>query len=128
MSDAAGTNEKRNVQRTTEAGPAPNGGRDALLNTDSVATAPAELLRDYARTRDLRLRDELVLLHERLVRHLASRFALTGGVTQDDLVQVGYLGLIAAIERFDPDRGISFTTFALPTIVGEIKRYLRDQT
>lgn len=100
--------------------------RDEELENES--TAALELLRNYSRTRDIRLRDQLVLHHERLVRHLAGRFAVTGGVTQEDLVQVGYLGLIAAIERFDPDRGISFTTFALPTIVGEIKRYLRDQT
>ncbi len=89
---------------------------------------PQVLLREYARTRDIRIRDRLVLLHERMVRYLASRFGAGAGTSLDDLVQVGYVGLIAAIDRFDPDKGVSFVTFAVPTITGEIKRYFRDQT
>ena len=99
---------------------------------DSLApdweTDTKRLLRDYHRTRDLRIRDRLVLLHERMVRYLAARFAPGGGTSVEDLVQVGYIGLIAAIERFDPEKGVSFVTFAVPTILGEIKRYFRDQT
>jgi RNA polymerase sigma-B factor len=98
----------------------------------SVRTAsdedPNALLREYARTRDLRIRDRLVANHERMVRYLAGRFGSGAGTSLEDLVQVGYIGLIAAIERFDPDKGVSFVTFAVPTILGEIKRYFRDQT
>ena len=86
------------------------------------------LLREYARTRDIRLRNRLVQLHERMVRYLAGRFGSSVGTSLDDLVQVGYVGLIAAIDRFDPEKGVSFVTFAVPTILGEIKRYFRDQT
>src|SRR5437016_2300165 len=86
------------------------------------------LLREYARTRDIQIRDRLVHQHERMVRYLAGRFGSNAGTSQDDLVQVGYIGLIAAIDRFDPDKGVSFVTFAVPTILGEIKRYFRDQT
>jgi RNA polymerase sigma-B factor len=86
------------------------------------------LLREYARTRDIEVRNRLVILHERMVRYLASRFGSGAGTSLDDLVQVGYVGLIAAIDRFDPDKGVSFVTFAVPTILGEIKRYFRDQT
>lgn len=89
---------------------------------------PQALLREYARTRDIQVRNRLVVLHERMVRYLASRFGSGAGTSLDDLVQVGYVGLIAAIDRFDPDKGVSFVTFAVPTILGEIKRYFRDQT
>jgi RNA polymerase sigma-B factor len=89
---------------------------------------PQALLREYARTRDIAIRDRLVHMHERMVRYLASRFGAGASTSLDDLVQVGYVGLIAAIDRFDPEKGVSFVTFAVPTILGEIKRYFRDQT
>src|SRR5688500_6413672 len=90
---------------------------------------PQELLRQYARTRDIEVRNRLVRLHERMVRYLAGRFGTSAaGTSTEDLVQVGYVGLIAAIDRFDPEKGVSFVTFAVPTILGEIKRYFRDQT
>jgi len=63
-----------------------------------------------------------------MVKSLASRFGAGASTSLDDLVQVGFVGLIAAIDRFDPDKGVSFVTFAVPTILGEIKRYFRDQT
>lgn len=72
------------------------------------------------------LRDELVVVHLNLVRFLAVRFA-NRGEPLDDLVQVGTVGLLKAIDRFDTDRGVEFTTYATPTIVGEIKRYFRDK-
>src|SRR5205823_5854691 len=86
------------------------------------------LLREYARTRDVALRNRLVKMHERLVRYLAGRFPPGNGAATEDLVQVGFIGVIAALERFEPDKGISFPTFATPTIVGHIKHYLRDHT
>src|SRR6516164_4924270 len=73
-----------------------------------------------------RLRDELVVVHLNLVRFLAVRFA-NRGEPLDDLVQVGTVGLLKAIDRFELDRGVEFTTYAAPTIIGEIKRYFRDK-
>ncbi len=72
------------------------------------------------------VRDELVCAHLPLVEHLARRFRHRGE-PYDDLVQVGTIGLIKAIDRFDADRGVEFSTYATPTIVGEIKRYFRDK-
>lgn len=75
---------------------------------------------------DLKARDELVAAHLRLALHLARRFA-NRGVSMDDLEQVAALGLLHAVDRFDPTRGLEFSTFATPTIVGELKRYFRDR-
>jgi RNA polymerase sigma-B factor len=85
-----------------------------------------ELLRVYAETHDLALRNRLVLRHARLARYLAARFATSGGNEPEDLLQVAYLGLISAIERYDPNCQCSFASYARPTIVGYIKHHLRD--
>jgi RNA polymerase sigma-B factor len=74
----------------------------------------------------VQLRDELVVAHLNLVRYLAVKFA-NRGESLDDLIQVGTVGLLKAIDRFDLERGVEFTTYATPTIVGEIKRYFRDK-
>src|SRR4051812_36047947 len=71
-------------------------------------------------------RDELVQLHLPLVEHCARRFRNRGGPLED-LGQVGTIGLLKSIDRFDVARGLQFSTFATPTIVGEIKRYFRDR-
>jgi len=71
-------------------------------------------------------RDELVEMYLNLVKYLASRFR-NRGEPVDDLVQVGTIGLIKAIDRFDIDRAVEFTTYATPTIVGELKRHFRDK-
>jgi RNA polymerase sigma-B factor len=73
------------------------------------------------------IRDELVLMHLPLVRHLARRYR-DRGESYDDLVQVGTVGLIKAVDRFDPTRGVELSTYATPTILGEIKRHFRDRT
>ena len=72
------------------------------------------------------LRNDLVVAHLNLVRFLALKF-VNRGEPLDDLIQVGTVGLLKAIDRFDLDRGVEFTTYATPTIVGEIKRYFRDK-
>ena len=71
-------------------------------------------------------RDELVQLHLPLVEHSARRFR-NRGEPFEDLVQVGTIGLIKAIDRFDTDRGVEFSTYATPTVIGEIKRHFRDK-
>jgi len=81
---------------------------------------------EYRRTGDEAIRDELVIEHMRLARHLAKRFTHRG-VANDDLIQVASLGLLRAVERFDPERGLEFSTFATPTILGELKRHFRDK-
>lgn len=72
------------------------------------------------------MRTDLIVAHLNLVRYLAVKFA-NRGESLDDLIQVGTVGLLKAIDRFDLDRGVEFTTYATPTIVGEIKRYFRDK-
>ena len=71
-------------------------------------------------------RDALVHLHLPLVEHCARRFR-NRGEPFEDLVQVGTIGLLKSIDRFDSDRGVEFSTYATPTIIGEIKRYFRDK-
>src|SRR5215218_7950592 len=71
-------------------------------------------------------RDELVHLHLPLVEHCARRFR-NRGEPFEDLVQVGTIGLLKSIDRFDTDRAVEFSTYATPTIIGEIKRYFRDK-
>ena len=71
-------------------------------------------------------RDALVHLHLPLVEHCARRFR-NRGEPFEDLVQVGTIGLIKSVDRFDTERGVEFSTYATPTILGEIKRYFRDK-
>ncbi|MEO3749257.1 RNA polymerase sigma factor SigF [Streptomyces sp. B6B3] len=72
------------------------------------------------------LRDSLVRMHLPLVEHLARRFR-NRGEPLDDLTQVATIGLIKSVDRFDPERGVEFSTYATPTVVGEIKRHFRDK-
>ena len=108
----------------------------ARATRDLPATPKGKLAWDKARTRELfslykdkgdeAARDELIMSPLNLVRFLASKFK-NRGEPLDDLIQVGTIGLIKAIDRFDPSRGLEFTTYATPTILGEIKRHFRDK-
>jgi RNA polymerase sigma-B factor len=80
----------------------------------------------FAATRDVSLRDELITAHLGLAQHLARRFA-NRGEPIDDLVQVASIGLMKSVDRFDPERGVEFSTFAARTILGELKRHFRDK-
>jgi RNA polymerase sigma-B factor len=95
---------------------------------DRVAARAAEhrLLLRYHRWGDLGAREELVERFLPFARDLALSYTYTGEPL-DDLVQVASLGLIKAIDRFDPARGAKFTSYAAPTIVGELKRHFRDK-
>jgi RNA polymerase sigma-B factor len=84
------------------------------------------LLLRYHRTGDLAAREELVERCLPLARNLARRYSHTDEPF-DDLLQVASLGLIKAIDRFDPERGVKFSSFAAPTILGELKRHFRDK-
>ena len=102
-------------------------GEDAPMSLDDEERQRLrELFVQFAETRDRAIRDELIEAHLRLAEHLARRFA-NRGVALDDLIQVASLGLVKAVERFEPDRGLEFSTFATPTIVGELKRHFRDK-
>ena len=85
-----------------------------------------ELLVRYHRDGDVAARDELAERFIPLARDLALRYSYTDE-SLDDLLQVACLGLIKAIDRFDPDRGTKFTSYAAPTILGELKRHFRDK-
>lgn len=94
------------------------------------AAALAEERALFARYRsrpDPALRERLVERSLPLARHLAARYEAPGQ-SGDDVFQVACLALVKAVDRFEPDRGVAFSTYAVPTIVGEIKRYFRDQT
>lgn len=97
--------------------------RDRAVEHELLDRLAAMDLQDPAR-RDVR--DALVTMHLPLVEHLARRFR-DRGEHHEDLVQVGTIGLIKAVDRFDVDRGVEFSTYATPTIVGEIKRHFRDR-
>ncbi len=91
----------------------------------AVAPGPSELFARWDRYGDRRARDELIERFLPLARKLARRYT-SSSEPYDDLVQVASLGLVKAVERFDPSKGFAFTSFAVPTIVGELKRYFRD--
>ena len=97
------------------------GGESRVTSVDDRA-----LLRRYHVDGDLSARQQLIEQYMSLVRSLARRYSYRGEQL-DDLVQIGAIGLIKAIDRFDIDRGVELTTYATPNIIGEIKRHFRDK-
>ncbi len=94
--------------------------------TSEALASDEQLLRRFHQTRDPTVREELVNRYMQFARGLALRYR-SGNEPVDDLVQVASLGLVQAIERFDPDRGIPFLGFATPTVLGELRRHFRDR-
>ncbi|AFZ28930.1 RNA polymerase, sigma 28 subunit, FliA/WhiG subfamily [Gloeocapsa sp. PCC 7428] len=86
------------------------------------------LLVSYHQKPSIKLRNKLVKLHSGLVRKMAHQFSHQCTEPYEDLEQIGYLGLIRAIERFDPSQGYAFSSFAVPYIRGEILHFLRDRS
>lgn len=81
---------------------------------------------EYKKSKDKKLRDDLIKKHLYIADILAKKY--TGkGIEYDDLYQVASLGLIQAVDRYDVEKGFEFSSFATPTIVGEIKKYFRDK-
>ena len=99
----------------------------AFSSASATAADSAALLTQWRRYRDRRARDELIERFLPLAHKLARRY-IRSGEPYEDLVQVASLGLVKAVERFDPDLGFAFTSLAVPTILGELKRYFRDSS
>ncbi|HSO56923.1 MAG TPA: RNA polymerase sigma factor SigB [Paenisporosarcina sp.] len=86
-----------------------------------------EWIKAYQETEDEEAQTNLVLNYQRLVESIARKYS-NGKSYHEDIAQVGMLGLLGAIRRYDPEFGRTFEAFAVPTIIGEIKRFLRDKT
>jgi len=93
--------------------------------TERDPARDAERFRRYRRTRDRALQNELIEEHRWLALHCAKRFA-NKGEPLDDLVRVAMLGVVQAVERYDPDYGATYAIFAVPTATGELRRHFRD--
>ena len=104
-----------------DASAAPTARQAARLHFVRLAELP-----EAASERD-QLRAALIEQHLPMVRYFARRYA-NRGEPMDDLLQAGSIGLIKAVDRFDPGRGLEFSTYAAPTILGEIRRHFRDRT
>ncbi len=95
----------------------------SCIHSDSM-----ELLISYHRNPNITLRNQLVELHAGLVRKIAHQFSHQCVEPYEDLEQIGYFGLIRAVERFDPSQGYAFSSFAVPYIRGEMLHFLRDHS
>ncbi|MEO0410055.1 MAG: sigma-70 family RNA polymerase sigma factor, partial [Cyanobacteria bacterium P01_A01_bin.135] len=98
-----------------------------MATLSSVRTKSIELLMEYYRNPSVKLRNQLVQLNVGLVRKIAHRISHQCAEPYEDLEQIGHIGLIRAIERFDPTQGCAFSSFAVPYIRGEMLHFLRDR-
>jgi RNA polymerase sigma-B factor len=113
---------------TTEAATQTSGTRRSTATADPERRArDLERFRQYRASGDRALRNRLIEDHRWLALHCAKRFA-NKGEPLDDLIQVALLGVLKAVERYDPEYGATFATFAVPTITGELRRHFRDTT
>ena len=99
-----------------------------IMTNQSFPIRGMELLIAYSRNPSIKVRNKLVHLNTGLVRKVAHRVSKQCAEPYEDLEQIGYLGLIRAIERFDPDQGCAFSSFAVPYIRGEMLHFLRDKS
>jgi RNA polymerase sigma-B factor len=104
----------------------PNDVVDVQPGDQAAATAVEEWLQAYATSRDPQLRERIIVAYLGLADRLASRYKGSRGASPEDLIQTARAGLIAAVDRYDPDYGNPFVPYAVACVVGEIKRYLRD--
>ena len=100
--------------------------------TELSSMNETELFEEYRKNHDLSVREEIVQRYVYIAEIIAKKFTKTNrsynnGMDFDDIYQVACLGLIYAADRFDPDKGVKFASFATPTIIGEVRRYFRDK-
>lgn len=126
VSSSSSRLERANMRRQALEDVRPRKRSSSAASTSWDKQRTRELFVAYKEHKSLDAREELVVNHLNLARFLASKFK-NRGENMDDLIQVATLGLIKAIDRFDIERGLEFTTFATPTILGEIKRHFRDK-
>ncbi|MCC8160898.1 MAG: sigma-70 family RNA polymerase sigma factor [Oscillospiraceae bacterium] len=91
-----------------------------------IITSEYEMFSRYRETKDTQLRDEIVSSYIYIAEILSRKF-VNRGVEYEDIYQVACMGILYAVERFDPDKGVKFATFATPTVMGEIRKYFRDK-
>jgi len=99
---------------------------DDAVNNNNVVNDSDELFREYKETKSVEVRKQNCKQISLSFGHTCQKF-LNRGIDYEDIYQVASIALIKAVERFDPDKGVKFISFATPTIIGEIKRYFRDK-
>lgn len=97
-----------------------------MADSDETGIEERALFESYRRGRDVAKRDEIFAMYQGIVDAAVHQFS--GGAEKEDLLQVGYIGLLNAIERFDPERGFRFSTYATHCVEGEIRHFLRDKS
>jgi RNA polymerase sigma-B factor len=111
------------VVHATRSNPAVN---DVLPGDEDAVSLVEGWFRQYAETRDPRVREQIIVSYLGLADRLADRYRGSRGASQEDLRQTARVGLVAAVDRYDPDYGNPFVPYAVACVVGELKRYLRD--
>jgi RNA polymerase sigma-B factor len=99
---------------------------DVLPGDEHAVNRVESWFREYAETGDQRVREQIIVSYLGLADRLADRYRASRGVSPDDLRQTARVGLVAAVDRYNPDYGNPFVPYAVACVVGEIKRYLRD--